>query len=40
MHSLEDSDNLPDPDTLAREIVEDLQAALVQFQAIAEDLAS
>ncbi len=36
--SLEDSDNLPDPDILAREIVEDLQAALVQFQAIAEDL--
>ena len=31
--SLEDSDNLPDPDILAREIVEDLQAALVQFQA-------
>ncbi len=26
------------PDILAREIVEDLQAALVQFQAIAEDL--
>jgi type I restriction enzyme M protein len=36
--SLEDSDNLPDPDILAREIVEDLQAALIQFQAIAEDL--
>lgn len=36
--SLEDSDNLPEPDTLAREIVEDLQAALVQFQTIAEDL--
>jgi type I restriction enzyme M protein len=36
--SLEDSDNLPEPNTLAREIVEDLQAALVQFQAIAEDL--
>lgn len=36
--SLEDSDNLPEPDILAREIVEDLQAALVQFQAIAEDL--
>jgi type I restriction enzyme M protein len=36
--SLEDSENLPEPDTLAREIVEDLQAALVQFQAIAEDL--
>jgi type I restriction enzyme M protein len=36
--SLEDSENLPEPDILAREIVEDLQAALVQFQAIAEDL--
>ena len=36
--SLEDSENLPEPDALAREIVEDLQAALVQFQAIAEDL--
>ena len=36
--SLEDSENLPEPDTLAREIVEDLQTALVQFQAIAEDL--
>jgi type I restriction enzyme M protein len=36
--SLEDSENLPEPDTLAREIVEDLQAALVQFQTIAEDL--
>ncbi len=36
--SLEDSDNLPEPDILACEIVEDLQAALVQFQAIAEDL--
>jgi hypothetical protein len=32
--SLEDSDKLPEPDILAREIVEDLQAALVQFQAI------
>jgi type I restriction enzyme M protein len=36
--SLEDSENLPEPDALTREIVEDLQAALVQFQAIAEDL--
>ena len=36
--SLEDSENLPAPDILAHEIVEDLQAALVQFQAIAEDL--
>jgi type I restriction enzyme M protein len=36
--SLEASENLPEPDAIAREIVEDLQAALVQFQAIAEDL--
>jgi hypothetical protein len=37
--SLEDSATLPDPDVLAAEIVEDLQAALEQFSAIAEDLA-
>jgi type I restriction enzyme M protein len=36
--SLEDSDNLPEPDILAREIVEDLEAALEQFRLIAEDL--
>lgn len=36
--SLEDSANLPDPDVLAREIAEDLEAALEQFAAIAEDL--
>jgi len=36
--SLEDSANLPDPDVLAAEIVQDLQAALEQFAAIAEDL--
>jgi len=36
--SLEDSANLPDPDILAAEIVQDLQAALEQFAAIAEDL--
>jgi type I restriction enzyme M protein len=36
--SLEDSANLPDPDVLAAEIVEDLQAALAQFAAIAEEL--
>jgi len=29
--SLEESDNLPDPDVLAKEIVEDLEAALEQF---------
>lgn len=36
--SLEDTANLPDPDVLAAEIVEDLQAALEQFAAIADDL--
>jgi type I restriction enzyme M protein len=36
--SLEDSANLPDPDVIAREIVEDLEAALSQFAAIASDL--
>jgi type I restriction enzyme M protein len=36
--SLEDSANLPEPDVLAGEIVEDLQAALEQFGLIATDL--
>jgi type I restriction enzyme M protein len=36
--SLEDSENLPDPGILAKEIVEDLEAALTQFREIAEDL--
>ena len=36
--SLEDSASLPEPDVLAAEIVQDLQAALEQFAAIAEDL--
>lgn len=36
--SLEDSANLPDPDVIAAEIVEDLQAALAQFAEIAADL--
>ncbi len=36
--SLEDTANLPDPDVLAAEIVEDLQAALEQLGEIAEDL--
>jgi type I restriction enzyme M protein len=36
--SLEDADSLPAPDVLARGIVEDLQAALEQFAAIADDL--
>ena len=36
--SLEDSANLPDPEIIAAEIVEDLEAALSQFAAIATDL--
>ena len=36
--SLEDTDNLPDPDVLAAEIVENLGAALAQFSAIQEEL--
>jgi hypothetical protein len=36
--SLEDSANLPDPDIIAAEIVEDLHAALAQFAEIANDL--
>jgi type I restriction enzyme M protein len=36
--SLEDGANLPDPGVLALEIAEDLEAALEQFAAIAEDL--
>lgn len=36
--TLEDSANLPDPDVLATEIVEDLKSALTQFEGIAEEL--
>ena len=35
---LEDSANLPDPDVIAQEIVEDLEAAVSQFAEIAADL--
>ncbi len=38
--SLEDSANLPDPDVLALEIAEELEAALEQFAAIARPLSS
>ncbi len=38
--SLEDMDNLPAPEVIAQEIVEDLEAALAQFAAVAEALAS
>lgn len=36
--SLADSDNLPAPEVIAQEIVEDLEAALEQFRLIAADL--
>jgi type I restriction enzyme M protein len=36
--SLEETANLPEPDVLAVEIVDDLEAALEQFRAIADDL--
>ena len=36
--SLEDSENLPDPDILARDIVENLESALEQFESIYEEL--
>jgi type I restriction enzyme M protein len=38
--SLEDTDNLPPPEVIAAEIVEDLQAALAEFTAVAESLRS
>jgi type I restriction enzyme M protein len=37
--SLEESENLPEPDVLALEIAEDLQAALEQFSQIVNGLA-
>lgn len=37
--SFEDTENLPDPDVLASEIVENLEAALEEFRSISEDLA-
>src|SRR5207302_10036215 len=36
--SLEESANLPAPEIIAQEIVDDLEAALEQFATIAEDL--
>ena len=36
--SLEDSANLPDPDVLAAEIVDNLEAALEEFRSVYEDL--
>jgi type I restriction enzyme M protein len=37
--ALADSDNLPPPEEIAQEIVDDLEAALEQFRLIAADLA-
>ena len=39
-HSMEDSANLPLPDIIAEEILEDLRAALEQLEEIAGDLAA
>ena len=36
--SLEDTDNLPPPEVIAQEIVEDLEAALAEFEAVAAAL--
>ncbi len=36
--TLADSDNLPPPEVIAQEIVDDLEAALEQFRLIAADL--
>lgn len=37
--SLEDIDSLPEPDVIAAEIVENLEAALEQFRSVADELA-
>jgi type I restriction enzyme M protein len=36
--SLEDSDNLPEPDVILQEIIEDLESALEQLRGIGEEL--
>jgi type I restriction enzyme M protein len=36
--SLEDAENLPNPDVLAKDIVENLESALAQFNSIYEEL--
>ena len=40
MKAFRESDNLPDLDVLAQEIVEDLEATLEQFREIAADLSA
>jgi hypothetical protein len=37
--SLEDADNLPAPEVIAQEIIEDLEATLTEFTAVAQSLA-
>ncbi len=36
--SLEDLDNLPEPDILAAEIIENLESALEQFRSVSQEL--
>ena len=36
--SLEDIDSLPEPDVIAADIVENLEAALEQFRSVADEL--
>jgi type I restriction enzyme M protein len=36
--SLEDSENLPEPDVLAQEIIDDLEDALAQLRSVASEL--
>ena len=36
--SLEDTENIPDPDVLAAEIIESLEAAVEAFRSIQEEL--
>jgi type I restriction enzyme M protein len=36
--SLEDSENLPEPDVLAQEIIDDLEDALAQLRSVANEL--
>jgi hypothetical protein len=38
LNSPEDSDDLPDPNVFAQEIVDDMQTALEQFSAVSEGL--
>jgi type I restriction enzyme M protein len=38
--TLEDSDNLPEPDVLAQEIIDDLENALEQLRSVAMELKS